>query len=183
MEEKWKDIQGYEGLYQVSNLGRVRSIKILNCSIDSCGYEQLRLYKNGEAKSKKVHRLVAETFISNTDRLPQVNHKDENKTNNCIKNLEWCSNEYNHNYGTRNKRAAETRQKSKRGFKPCCAFKDDVLVAVYDSVSDAARQTGSSRGNIQQCLNGKRQTACGFRWTFEPITQPLPTHQPQPEEH
>ena len=115
MEEIWKDIQGYEGLYRVSNLGRVKSFHkakehILSPGKDKDGYFQVQLYKNGINKMRKVHRLVAQAFISNPNNLPQINHKDENKQNNNVDNLEWCTNEYNHNYGTAVKRAAEKRR-------------------------------------------------------------------------
>ena len=116
MKEEWRDIKGYEGKYQVSNLGRVKSLKdskenyrekILSNSTDKRGYSNVNLYKNGKRNYFKVHRLVAEAFIPNPNNYPQVNHKDENKTNNCVSNLEWCTHEYNINYGTRNKRVSE----------------------------------------------------------------------------
>ena len=117
--EIWKDIQGYEGLYQVSNLGRVRSlnykktktVKILKLTSNTKGYLQLILHKNGEISSRKVHRLVAEAFIPNPDGLPQVNHKDENKQNNCVDNLEWCTNYYNAWYGTKIDKMRKKRSK------------------------------------------------------------------------
>ncbi len=123
MEEIWRDIAGYEGLYQVSNLGRVKSLerttkrfngfkvceykdgnKILKQSKNYKGYLFVGLCKNGKEKKYKVHRLVAEAFIDNPNNLPQVNHKNENKECNISNNLEWCTNKYNCNYGTRNER-------------------------------------------------------------------------------
>lgn len=106
MEEIWKDIKDYEGLYQVSNLGRVKSLsnikskreKLLKLTLRTNGYYMVILYKNTKRAAKNVHRLVAETFIPNPDNLPQVNHKDEDKTNNCVGNLEWCDSKYNINY-------------------------------------------------------------------------------------
>lgn len=103
MVEVWKDIEGYEGLYQVSNMGRVKSLIkgiILKQWTDKDGYRQVGLLK----KTFKVHRLVAKAFIENPDDLPLVNHKDENKANNNITNLEWCTNEYNLSYGTARKK-------------------------------------------------------------------------------
>lgn len=127
MNEIWKDIKGYEGYYQVSNFGKVRS---LNRSIyrkngrkqsfkdqelkfhDKHGYLGINLRKDGKIKSCTVHRLVAEAFIPNPYNLPQINHKDENKYNNRIDNLEWCSSSYNMNYGTRTYRSIESCKKT-----------------------------------------------------------------------
>ena len=113
--EIYKDIEGYEGLYQISNYGNVKSLNykktgkdgLLKPQYDSDGYCQVSLYKHHKGKSFPIHRLVAEHFIDNPDNLYEVNHKDENKLNNCVDNLEWCSHEYNCNYGTRNKRHSE----------------------------------------------------------------------------
>ena len=123
--EIWKDYKDYEGLYQASNLGRMRSldrwVKGPNSSIRFCkgrilkpcttkdGYLLVNLCKNGKVKSFLVHRLVAEAFIDNTDNLPQVNHKDENKLNNNVDNLEWCDAQYNSNYGTRTERLSKSK--------------------------------------------------------------------------
>lgn len=121
MEEEWRDIKGYEGFYQVSNLGNVRSLdrifiksngrrynkkgKILIPGLTTKGYETVNLSDvNHKITSKRVHRLVAEAFIPNPNNLPQVNHIDENKLNNFVTNLEWCTNTYNISYGTRNLR-------------------------------------------------------------------------------
>lgn len=110
--EEWKDIEGYEGLYQVSNLGRVKSLwfdkeKILKAYKNRYGYLCIGLCKYGKKKTYKIHRLVASAFIENSNNYPEVNHKDEVKTNNNVNNLEWCTREYNHNFGTRNQRVAE----------------------------------------------------------------------------
>jgi hypothetical protein len=106
MEEIWKDIIGFEGIYEVSNFGRVRRIKtgrILRTSKSGgCrGYVGINLSKDGKAYGKLVHRLVAESFLPNIEGLPEVNHKDEDKTNNRVENLEWCDHKYNINYGTK----------------------------------------------------------------------------------
>lgn len=123
MVEIWKSILGYEGLYEVSNLGRVRSLdrrvsytngqvhihkgRILKPGVSN-GYMQVHLCNNGSMKQPLVHRLVAEAFIPNPDNLPQVNHKDENPSNNNVDNLEWCTSEYNINYGTRTNKSIES---------------------------------------------------------------------------
>ena len=126
MQEIWKDIEGYEGCYQVSNLGRVKSLdrnvkgnksnyirtgKILSPKTHRNGYLVVGLCTDRKIKMYYIHRLVAQAFLPNLDRLPQVNHKDENKTNNNVENLEWCSAEYNTNYGTANDRRCESLKK------------------------------------------------------------------------
>lgn len=116
MKEEWKDIKGYEGLYKISNLGRVKSLpkhagrsyrkeRILKNSIDKDGYIKVTLCKNNKTSFLSIHRLLAIAFIPNPNNFPQINHKDENKQNNNLNNLEWCTCKYNINYGTRTKRA------------------------------------------------------------------------------
>ena len=116
--EIWKDIKGYEGLYQVSNLGRIKSFNYMNTGKEKIktptlqkkhpmkqgGYLQTTLYKNNQSKTVVVHRLVAEAFIPNPDNLPQVNHKDHDKTNNCVDNLEWCTAKYHSNHKRNNRK-------------------------------------------------------------------------------
>ena len=125
MQEMWNDVPGYEGLYQVSNQGNVRSVerivKDTHCTrifkgrqlkqfFDHNGYKVVTLSKQGSLKQIKVHRLVALAFIPNLENHPQVNHKDENIVNNFACNLEWCDGKYNSNYGTRNARMAQTKK-------------------------------------------------------------------------
>lgn len=113
--EKWKSVSGYEGLYWVSNLGRVRSTeKVLKPTLNSKGYERVGLHKNGSLKTVYVHRLVACAFIPNPEGKPQVNHMDEDKRNNRADNLEWCTPLYNNTYGKKNERSNQT--KIKRGL-------------------------------------------------------------------
>ena len=115
MNEEWKPVENYEDLYWVSNLGNVKNKrKDKKLSINLDGYYVVNLSKNGKSKIFTVHRLVAQAFIPNPDNLPQVNHKDENKLNNNVDNLEWCNSNYNHNYGTRNKRAGLTQRNNSR---------------------------------------------------------------------
>lgn len=122
--EEWREIEGYEGLYQVSNIGKVKSLsriaidrrgiphyvneRILKQTFDKDGYCLVGLHKDGKIKSGKVHRLVASAFVDNPHNLPEVNHKDENKSNNNVDNLEWCTSKYNINYGTCLDRIAKT---------------------------------------------------------------------------
>ena len=110
--EEWRDIEGYEGLYQVSNKGRVRNInknpyRMMKPHHNQRGYCQVALSSGGTYILVAVHRLVAQAFIPNPNCLPQVNHKDEVKDNNSVDNLEWCNNKYNCGYGTRGKRIGE----------------------------------------------------------------------------
>ena len=119
--EEWKDIKGYEGRYQVSNLGRVKSLnynrtnreKILSLNKhNKNGYYSVQLSKSNVCKRFLVHRLVAESFIDNPNNYKEVNHKDENKSNNCVSNLEWCDRKYNVNYGTTKERMIETQKRN-----------------------------------------------------------------------
>ena len=123
-EEIWKPVPGYEGLYEVSNLGRVRSVnryvkskgesywlrkgKMLSPAKDKNGYLKVNLSCNGKNNIIRVHRLVAQAFLPNPDNLLEVNHKDEDKTNNRVENLEWCTAKYNNNYGTKIERQKKT---------------------------------------------------------------------------
>ena len=123
-EEIWKPVVGYEGLYEVSSLGRARSLgrfvsinrflkgRILRLCYNAKGYLRAQLSSNNKAKMYMVHRLVAIAFLPNPDNLPEVNHIDEDKTNNSVENLEWCDGKYNVNYGTRNDRIRDTRLKN-----------------------------------------------------------------------
>lgn len=122
MEEVWKDIKGYEGKYQVSNLGRIKSLSYRNTGISKIlvpkinkGYYEIGLYLNGIRKMFFVHRLVALTFIPNPNNLPQINHIDEDKTNNCVDNLEWCTQAYNNIYGTRLERVSSSLKNNTAG--------------------------------------------------------------------
>lgn len=173
--EIWKDIEGYEGLYQASNKGNIRSLnyrrkgisKLLKLREVTKGYLQVVLWKNKKSKCFQVHRLVAEAFIPNPDNLPQVNHKDENKENNKIENLEWCTNEYNHNYGTRNLRGCDglkkyNIEKSKRVYQYTL---DGKLVSVYSSATECNR-SGYNQGCVSACCNGKIKTHKGYKWEY-----------------
>ena len=154
-KENWKDIEGYQGLYQISDKGRVKSLyfgkeRILKPGNNGQGYLHVILCKNGKMKYYKVHRLVCQTFIPNPNNLPEVNHKDENKENNSVHNLEWCSSKYNINYGTHNQRSAEKRSK------PVLQFtKDGIFVNEWKSTIDVQKNLGYACGHISNCCNGK----------------------------
>ena len=112
MPEIWKDIDGYNGIYQVSNLGKVRkstSLKPIAICLNTTGYEQVNLSDGFTRKKLLVHRLVAQAFIPNPNNLPQINHIDENKRNNIVSNLEWCDASYNNNYGAHNANVSNTK--------------------------------------------------------------------------
>lgn len=175
MKEIWKDIKGYEGLYQVSNKGNVKSLnynrtgeeKILRPGVGSQGYLQVNLYKNGKCKMLNVHRLVLMTFnpINNMDSL-QVNHKDENKQNNCLSNLEWCNRKYNNNYGTRNQRSAQSKSIPVVQLDP----NTNKVINVYGSAMKAKRQ-GFDNGNISRCCKNKfsrpgNNIYKGYKWQY-----------------
>lgn len=171
MEEIWKDIEGFEGSYQVSNLGRVKSFhrgkwnNISPCE-STKGYLQVFLHKNGKRKRFFVHRLVAQAFIPNPDNLPQINHKDEDKANNMVDNLEWCTAEYNLNYGTRNKRASE---KMRNGEKSKVVYQYTLkgeFIKEWPSLGEVGRQLGFSEGTISSCCLGKTRQNYGYGYLW-----------------
>ena len=175
MEEEWRDIAGYEGLYMVSNLGRVKSLNynrtgqegILKAFKDSAGYLQVNLFKDGSKKFYLIHRLVAIAFITNIDNLSEVNHIDENKENNCANNLEWCNREYNINYGARNKKASESNKNNQKVSKPIMAIhKINGLILTFSSASEASRQVGIPVSNISACCNGRLKSAGKYIWRY-----------------
>lgn len=168
MRKKWKQID-LTPYYEVSSNGEVRNAKTkkeLKGTPDKDGY--LKVYLTmGLEKNKYVpiHRLVAQTFISNPENLPQVNHKDENKENNNVENLEWCTREYNYAYGTGQKRARKHNQE--RNGKKVKAIKDNKEY-IFCSVKDAGRKLGICYSDIFGCLNGRLKTTGGYR--FEVIS-------------
>lgn len=175
--EEWRDVPRYEGFYQVSNLGNVRSVdryiecrgvmrfqkgKILRPHIGKFGYKQVILNNKG-MKLYKVHRLVAEAFIPNPDNLPQVNHKDENKINNNVENLEWCTCLYNLLYnGLHHRRNNKNNRKSIS----VARMQGDRVDAIYPSLNEAARDVNGSSGNISQCCRGIKSNAYGYQWKY-----------------
>lgn len=171
IKEIWKDKKDYEGHYQVSNCGRVKSIKfgkerIMNLITDKWGYLYVNLYKNSIKKTYYVHRLVAEAFLLNPNNYKEVNHKDECKTNNVVSNLEWCTASYNTNYGTRNKRIGKSNTNGKRS-KPVLQYTlDGQFVKEWSSTMECGRN-GYSQGNVAACCRGELKTYKGFIWRYK----------------
>ena len=169
MKEIWRDIKGYEGKYMVSNTGKVKSLNynrtgkegIMESHVNVYGYLRVKLCKDGRKKWYMINRLVAQAFLPNPDNLPEVNHKDEDKTNNCVDNLEYCSSSYNKNYGTRTKRSAE--KLSKPVFS---VNKESGLIMWWQSAHEAERCTGINQGHICACCNGKLKSAGGHIWFY-----------------
>ena len=171
MEEIWRDIIGYEGLYQISNLGRVknRHQKIIAFGNDRFGYIRVHLWKNGISKHHLVHRLVAQAFLPNPDNLPCVNHKDENPLNNNEDNLEWCTVKYNTNYGTRNKRISEKQINDPIKSKRINQYDlDDNFIRTWPSAMEIERELGYDNGNIIKCCKGNKNYshAYGYIWKY-----------------
>lgn len=127
------------------------------------GYLHLTLCKNGKQRHVYVHRLVAEVFIPNPNKLPEVNHKDENKQNNNVNNLEWCTKKYNNCYGTKNERGAKARGKTVLQID----INSNEIINTFDSTHEAARKTGLSQGNIFSCCNGKHKSIGGYKWRYQ----------------
>ena len=171
MKETWKDIEGYEGLYQVSNLGKVRSLRkniILKNQITSNGYEMVVLSINNIHKYFLIHRLVANAFILNPDNLPQVNHKDENKTNNCVDNLEWCTPKYNYNYGTINIRKSQKQLNDKNKSKIVLQYSlDGTFIKEWKSTRDVQRNLGFCQSDISKCCRNIIKTVHSYIWKYK----------------
>lgn len=166
MNVLWNDIPGYEGIYQVSNNGEVRwKNGIRKPQISWDGYFYLKLCKSGLERKMKIHRLVAMTFIPNPDNLPEINHKNEVKTDNRVDNLEWCDRTYNNNFGTRNKRAGDGIRKAKQKRVYRYTTSGNYLDS-YESAKDAEKQLNICRSNIAECAFGKRKTAGGYIWKY-----------------
>lgn len=184
MQEIWKDIKGYEGKYQVSNYGRVKSLnyrhtgkeKLLKPTLQPDGYLHVSLCK--PLKRFSIHRLVANAFIPNPENLPCVNHKDENKHNNNVCNLEWCTHKYNNEYGTRLKRVIETQLKNHKLSKKVYQYTlDGELVKEWESTRECERN-GFNKAHIISCCKGGRfhknkwinaTKHKGYRWSYTKI--------------
>ena len=177
--EEWRPVKGFDGLYDVSSLSRVRSVprfihgvwkgteydrlvggKIISQSIGDGGYYRVRLFINhSESKTMLVHRLVAQAFIPNPDNLPEVNHKDECKTNNALDNLEWCDKKYNINYGTGKYRSMDSRSKQVEQLSL-----DGQHVAFFPSIRAAARAVNGNFSHVQKAVYENHRISYGYRW-------------------
>ena len=179
--EVWRPVVGWEGLYEVSSHGQVRSLdrvveklewngkkyqilyrgKILAQSLKSIGYCEVTLYLDGKYKTFKVHRLVAEAFIPNPDNLPCVNHKDECKSNNHADNLEWCSHYYNNHYKDRMERAAKSKS---RPIEQLSLTGEHI--AFFPSSAIAIRTLNMKSNHLCSVLTGNRKSTYGYRWRY-----------------
>lgn len=160
--EIWKGINGYEGLYQVSNLGRVKSKRKILKPING-EYLKVGLSKNGVQKTLYIHRLVAETFLGRSNL--QVNHKDENKHNNYVDNLEWISFKENMNYGTKQDRESKTKTK----YHINQYDKEGNLIKQWFNLRDVVLNTKYKKENIRYCCIGKYKYAYGYKWEYVPV--------------
>lgn len=180
MEEIWKSIEGYEGLYEVSNLGRVKSLdrmcwnghiwwkkkgELLSNCVDSGGYHYVGLCVNGKHKNFLIHKLVMSAFVGEPPiDKPEINHIDEDKSNNCLSNLHYCDRKFNANYSYTWKKAIDVCKK------PVLQFtKDGRFVAEYESAAEAAREIGKKRSNISACCLGKKRckSVGGYIWKYK----------------
>lgn len=183
--EEWRDIPGYEGLYQVSNLGRVKSLFRYRVSKGGCycpvvekikaqkltkdGYFETTLCKNKQLKSIRVHRLVAQAFIPNPNNYSVINHIDENPKNNKVENLEWCTVAYNSSYGTARERCSITRNLNQKQSKPVLQLDlNNNVIKKWLSIHQIHKELGYARAVISACCNNKphNKTAYGYIWKF-----------------
>lgn len=161
--EEWRDIRGYEGIYQVSNLGRVKSLKfgkerILSLGKTTSGHMQATLLKNGVAKHIGIHQLVAEAFIPNPNGCDIVHHIDHDTSNNIVENLVWMTKEEH-----------DAMHVDERKITVFQYTIDDKLVKIWSSASEAAKQLNFNVSHIVDCCNGKRKTHKGYKWSYEPL--------------
>lgn len=183
-EELWKPIKGYKGLYEVSNLGRVKRLPyksigrtrdgyrsyirsfnggILKGTVCKNGYVRVTLTKDSVNKYYHVHRLVATAFLDNPKNLPQINHKDENRTNNLVNNLEWCSCKYNNQYNDGYNKRGKTFSKNHEYPVKIYSISGEYI-KTFPSINDAVKATGLTHSSINRAIAKTRKTAAGYIW-------------------
>lgn len=160
--EIWKDIEYYEGLYWISNFGRVKSKRKILKPING-EYLRVGLSKNGIQTTKYVHRLVAETFLGKSNL--QVNHKDENKHNNCVNNLEWITFKENMNYGTKQDRESMIKTR----YHILQYDLNGNFIKEWFNLREIEKNTNYKKSNIQYSCTRKNRTAYGFKWEYKPV--------------
>lgn len=162
--EIWKPIKGFEGEYEISNFGQVKSLKtniILHQYEYRAGYLEVHLRQHSKKFHKKIHRLVAEAFLPNPNNYPEVNHKDENKKNNRFDNLEWCTHQYNSTYNGKHIRSGAKKRK------PVAQYDlEGNFIKEYVSQTEASKQTGILQGAISNCALGYQKQVGGYIWRF-----------------
>lgn len=179
MEEVWKDIKGYEGLYQVSNLGRIKGLKrkvkspqgssgfrtikekILIPHISNRGYAVVNLSKDNIKVLRSIHGLVCDAFLENPNNYHCINHKDENKLNNCVNNLEWCTTRYNNLYNNKIDRLTKARMK-----KIVQIDNDNKAIKIWESSKTVGDALGISNTLITRCCRERGKTAGGYKWKY-----------------
>lgn len=174
MEEIWKDIKGYEGLYQVSNFGNVKRLEgkiysyitnkyetrkehMIKTRVNNRGYKITTLSKNSKVKSFAIHRLIAQAFLPNPNNFECVNHLDGNKLNNKIDNLEWCTTQQNIQHAYKNNLMTNNKKIDQYSL-------DNKFIKIFNSANEASRETGIAQPNITMCALGKKKTAGGYIW-------------------
>ena len=182
-KEIWKDIKEYEGLYQISNFGRVKSLKrkvyagrgrmrwqyekiLSENKTNGNGYKIVSLCKKSQSKNKYIHKLVAETFLNNPNNYKYVNHKDENKENNYVDNLEWCTAQYNITYNNLHIKNGLKNRNNKYSKKILQLDNNNKIINVFPSISEASRQLKVSYQAISDCLRGIQQHSAGYKWKY-----------------
>lgn len=169
--EEWRPVVGFEGLYECSSLGNVRSVDrknrkfckgcVLKQRKSTNGYMVVTLWKNNRKKLCTVHRLIIKSFIPNPNNLPECNHKNECKTDNRVENLEWCDHKYNNNYGTKNKRQSEKKQKRVLQYSL-----DGDFIKEWPSLISVQNELGYNRGSLSNCCLNKTKTAYDYVWKY-----------------
>lgn len=176
--EIWKDVPGFESIYQVSDIGRVKSLsrkdslgrnvreKILKCPKNNSGYKTVSLHdkKNNKKEFISIHRLVADVFLCNEENLPCVNHKDNDKENNSVSNLEWCSYDYNNTYNGCDARAKDTM--TKKYGKPIYVIFADGKKEIFGAVREACRVLNLDQSNVVRCLKERQNSYKGLKFEY-----------------